>query len=360
MKAIGKRGLAVLVYGCILLPRIVTGQGATMSTENQDSSNFDIKTAVERALSLNTNILSARASVEAAEFNKKRQFTEFLPKFSTRYSYTRRDDEQTIPGFVVTPRDQYQFAATVDQPVFSGFSRKTQYEIAGLDLQIQQLLEKQTRQDLVLTVKEAYFTLLQTEKLDDVAEESVKQLAAQVQVAEDFYNVGMVPKNDVLEAEVDLANARQELIVAKNDVEVARSRFNTILRRPVDAPVHVKDMLSYEPFHMEYQAAVETSLERRTEITLANREVKNAQKDIVLAKTGYFPAVDLQGNYFRTGDDPSVDGGAGITDSEEWDMRVVFFLDLLGVGKNTVWRPRKTTAPCASGAGENAHRRRYS
>ncbi len=48
-------------------------------------------------------------------------------------------------------------------------------------------------------------------KLRDVAEQQVKQFEAQLEVTKAFFEVGIVPKNDVLQGEVRLAQARQDL-----------------------------------------------------------------------------------------------------------------------------------------------------
>ena len=55
---------------------------------------FTIESSIAYALRHNTTILSSREGVAAAEANKKRQFTEFLPKVGTTYSYTRLDEDR--------------------------------------------------------------------------------------------------------------------------------------------------------------------------------------------------------------------------------------------------------------------------
>jgi outer membrane protein TolC len=124
----------------------------------------------------------------------------------------------------------------------------------------------------------------------------------------------------VLQNEVALANAKQDLVVAKNDVAVARSLFNTVLRRPVDAPFAVEDVLTHQPFRLSYEKAVETALKMRSEIQIADLEVALAEKEVVFTRKDYYPSVDLQANYYRRGDDPGLNGGEGILDQDEWDV----------------------------------------
>jgi outer membrane protein TolC len=281
---------------------------------------FTIESSVAYALKHNTQILSSREGVAAADANKKQQFTEFLPKLSASYAYTHLDEEKSFANTVSRPQNNYAFTATMDQPVFSGLAIKTNYELSGLGLDIEKFLEKKARMDVILNVKRSYFELLQKQKLEMVARETVTQLEAQLNVSKNFYDVGMVPKNDVLQNEVALANAKQELVVAENDVEVAQSVFNTVLRRPVDAPFEVKDVLTHKPFRLAYEKAVETALKLRAEIQIADLEVMRAEKDIVLTKKDYYPSVNLQANYYRRGDSPGLNGGEGITEQDEWDV----------------------------------------
>jgi outer membrane protein TolC len=285
------------------------------------SPTFTLESSIEYALKHSTQTLSSHENVAAAEANKKKQFAEFLPKLSANYTYTRLDEDKAyFPDFVITPQDQYQFVGTFSQPIFSGFSIITQYDISALGLDIATLLERETRQNLILEVKKAYFQLLQKEKLEKVARQAVIQLTAQADVSKNFYEVGMVPKNDFLQSEVKLANAEQDLVVEQNNVMLAKSRFNTLLRRPVDAPVFVEDVLAYSPFTQAYEDCVETAMERRTEMRIADLEVATAEKEVKLTRTDYYPSIDLKANYYKRGDDPELDGGEGILFEEEWDI----------------------------------------
>jgi outer membrane protein len=290
------------------------------SQAEETGDTFTLKSSIEYAFDHNIQMLSAAEEVGAADANKKGQFTNFLPKATANYAYTRLDEQQATGGFVIQPKDLHQFTANVSQPVFAGFSILTQYQISALNLDMAKLLEKQTRQDLIFDVKTAYFELLQSQNLETVAGQQVTQLKAHVDVATNFYEVGMIPRNDVLQSEVELANAEQELVVKQNEVVLAKARFNTLLRRPIDAPLFIEDVPGYEPFSGAYEECVQTALKQRIEIRLADSEVMAAQKEVKLVRGNYFPAVDLQTNYYRRGDDPSLDGGPGIYDKDGWDV----------------------------------------
>ncbi len=291
-----------------------------MCRAQETGGAFTIRSSIDHALKHSTLVLSSKEGVAAAEANKKKHVSEFLPKLSASYAYTRLDEEKTWLSVVTRPQELYNFTATVDQPLFSGFSRLTQYQISALGLDIERIRVQQTRLDLILQIKTAYFRLLQTEKLEKVAQQAVAQLAANAAVTGNFYEVGMVARNNVLEAEVALANVKQGLVVATNNVELAKSRFNTLLRRPVDAPLAVEDILTYQPFARSYEDCVQTALEKRPEIRVADLQVKTAEGGVRLTRKDYYPSLNLKATYYAYGDSPGLNGGEGITDESEWDV----------------------------------------
>ena len=224
--------------------------------------------------------------------------------------------------FDFADQDQYRFTGTVEQPLFTGFATLTNYQLAKLGLDVAEVQLARARFDLILQVKEAYFGILTAERIKEVAEQSVEQLLAELETAQNFYEVGMSPKIDVLDAEVRLAKAKQQLIRADNALRLAKARFNTILRRPLDQEVAVADILSEEPYEKSYESCLDISLKNRPELMEAEKNIASAEREIVLAKSAYYPYVSLSANYYRAGDDPAVNGSE-FTDRENWDVMAV-------------------------------------
>ena len=284
---------------------------------------FTLQQTIESAIKANLGLRSFKEETAAALAVKKARRTQFFPTFSTSYGYTRYDAETTTGGFTAVPKEEYTFVTSFSQPVFTGFSLLRQYDIAKLGLDRAQVKEKLVRQDIILDAKNAYFQLLQNQKLHDIAQKTVVQIKAQKEVADNFYQVGMTPLNDLLQAQVELANAKQELIVAKNNLDNAESNFNTLLRRPINTPVVLKDILDYSPFEESLEYCLAEAEKNRFEIKIADMEVEIAQKELDLTKKDYYPSVDLQGNYFRYGTQWDVDGGTGIYDPDGWSIQAV-------------------------------------
>ena len=303
----------------MVLPFIVP----VFSAAQEHVKVFTLEQTIEKAMKANLSLKISREEIKAAEAEKKVQRTNFFPTFSVTYQYNRLDEGLNIGDFATGAKDEYSFVSSVTQPIFTGFSILRQYDIANLGLDAAEIKEKLVRQDIILEAKTAYFMLLKAQKLRKIAEETVIQIRAQKNVAENFYQVGMSPLNDLLQAQVELANAKQEFIVAKNNMDNAESDFNTLLRRPINTPVAVKDILDYSPFEKDLDYCFSQADKNRLEIKIADLDIEIAEKEVQLAKKDYYPSINLEGNYFRQGAEWDVDGGEGIFDPSGWNVLAV-------------------------------------
>lgn len=295
---------------------------AGLARAGEPAKVYDLSQTIERATDVHLRIKLSQDDIEAAEAAKKSQKTNFYPTFSAAYQYTRNYETVTSPYFgVLTPENEYAFVTSVKQPLFAGFSILNRYEIAALGLDVAIINEKLVRQNIIFEANNIYFSLLKAQKLLAVAEDTVKNIEAQTEVARNFYQVGMTPLNDLLQAQVELANAKQNLVIAQNNLEAASSNFNTFLRRPINSPVQIQDVLVYTPLEKDLDYCLETAQRNRLEIRIADRKVEIAEKELKLAKKDYYPTVTLEGNLYSLGTDWNVDGGAGINDPHRWDIQ---------------------------------------
>jgi outer membrane protein len=328
--------LFYLIIGTFtLLPAALSADDST--------TPLSLKETIERAIEANLSLKQSQEEVKAAEETRKVSITRFLPTFSTSYDYLHRNKELTQsltglgpgPEFVVRPEDEYTFVTSFSQPIFRGFELINQYKISDLGLNAAELSEKITRQDVILDAKNAYYSVLKTQKLLEVSEQRVIQIASQKEVAENFFEVGMSPLNDLLQAQATLANARQGLIAAQNNLEIAKSQFNIVLRRPVNSPVAIEDILDYTPLVHDIDFYLSSARDNRLEIKVADLEAEIAEKEVMLARKDYYPSINLTGRYTRIGDQYDVDGGEGISDATSWNIQAMAQWDFWEWGRTS-------------------------
>jgi len=154
------------------------------------------------------------------------------------------------------------------------------------------------QKDLIaLAVKESYFNLLFAARLVVVNAQAVDRAELNLRSARGFFEVGTRPKFDVTRAEVDVANARVDLIRSQNAVSLARIALNTAMGIAVNAPTRVKDILAYQVFQLDRENLVAEALSRRPEYRQA--KVRFEASEAVTRQTfrDFFPNVVGSGTY---------------------------------------------------------------
>jgi len=323
--------------GFILWVILLTSTVWAQEPQKLLSLEESIKIAMERSLALH----SATVGIVGSEYRQKEAITNFLPWWTGQYSGTRYNTPVTVgttqigtSGLLLnTSRDVYNFNTTLNQPLFTGGLNLANYRSAKLGVDLSKTSLETAKRDLVLQVRVGYFIILRAEKFLGVAEQQVKQFEAQLEVTKAFFDVGIIAKNDVLLAEVNLANARQSLVKATNDVAAAKASFNILLRREVNTPFEVVDILAYKTFPLSFEQSLEEALRLRPEVKAAQLNIDQAKENVKMARSEFFPRISLAGNYSRFSDEPEL----GRFKDERWTVQALATFTLWNWG-NTCFK----------------------
>ena len=273
----------LFMFFCLLSENLLITPG--YAADKKKPETLSLSQAVEIALKANLALKKSKNEIDAARAIKNIQRANFLPTFNAQYKYTRYDEELTQIGVsgiisVITPLEESLFVASFSQPIFQRFSIINQYQLASLGVDFTKLSEKLTRLEVIFLAKKAFFSLLKAQKLLAVARQAVTLLAAHQETAKNFYDVGMTPLNDWLKSQVELANAKQDLIVAQHNLEIAKSELNIILRRPVNTAVEPVNILTFLPLENDLDYYLNIVKENRLEIKMADVEVEIAEREV--------------------------------------------------------------------------------
>ena len=323
------------VIGLILLT--ILFRGSLWAQESQEPLTLEesIKIAMERSLTLH----SATVGILGSEFRRKEAITNFLPLWTSQYNYTKYNSPVYI-GFLGATnaaglsRDVFNVSPTVSQPVFTGGLNLANYRLARIGVDLSKETVETTKRDIVLQVRVGYFIVLRSEKFLAVADQQVKNFEAQLEVTKAFFDVGIVAENDVLLAEVNLANAKQQQVRAANDLATAKASFNILLRRDVNTPFEVVDILGHRPFSLTFEESLEEALRQRPEIKAAQLNIDQAKENVKVARSGFFPTVSLNGAYIRMSNELALDGGLI---KDRWTVQALATLTLWDWG-NTLFK----------------------
>ena len=296
-------------------------------TAEEKEKIYSLEKSIEEALASNWSIKAKKEKINEADYVKKQARSEFLPKFGTSYSYKRDSEAKTFRSsaggdIAISSMDNYEWRASIEQPIFTGFALSSSLELAKLGIDQSKSDLELAKLDLILKVKEAYFDILGWDKAVEVAGKEVESLASNVNVASSFYEVGMIPVNDLLQAEVELSDAQQNLVTARNASKFARSAFNILLSREVNQPVEVEDILIYKSETVDFKGYLDSALKNRPEIKVLDINLLQTDQEIRLAKSKYYPEAALTYDYIKAGDSRDVSGSI-FHDANRWEANAV-------------------------------------
>ncbi len=269
-------------------------------------ATLDLKAALGLAWKANPTLRVSRLQSLIAGEEVVRARSGFLPSMKSEVSQTIYDDQiktklpaGTLPQFPATltfPASNRNFWSSktyIDQTIFDFWLTPSKYQAAVLGKSASLLDTSKTRDDLFLGVAKGYFSTLQDQKLEVVAQEDVADLKQHLKVAEYQYQFGIVTFNDVLQAQVSLADAEQRLLVAKTDTIDSRAAFNKLLALPVSAPTALKDeKLETRPWGLE--DATEAALKQRSDLKASTERITQQEKVVNQTRAQYFPRIYAQ------------------------------------------------------------------
>lgn len=276
-----------------------------METHGQvkEGQQLNLQQSITLALQNHPSIKAARSTVDINQSRIGQARSNYYPQVNFTSAYDRLNPA-TQPGGNIVGRgayDDYRNTFTASQNIYD-FGRTSS------QVKIQQYNTASSRSDLqdvtdqvIFNVQQTYYALLQAERNRVVAVATVKQFEQHLAQAKGFYEVGTRALFDVTKAEVDLSNAKLNLIRAENSVRLARVNLNNAMGVPNAPNYSIEDNLSYQPYLLTFEEAVKRAYEDRPDLRsiIAKREA--AEQSISLARSSYLPFLTGNANYGWTG-----------------------------------------------------------
>src|SRR5271157_62133 len=345
---IGSLFVVIIAIALVMVPpqaNVTEAAGADHAARNRDT-RLSLQEAVAIAVTRNLRIADSRLAVREKEHQRREAYSDFFPSISLQYSATAdkyqqegfiqqlvgvQDSRWTVRGnplagaglapvypYRIDPYRNFTLTATMTQPLFTGGKLLNDYKFAQLGVDFSSIQFEVDRQDLILDVTQAYYQLIQGEKLLEVAESAIRALEALRNQTVEFFKAGVVPKVDVLSTEGQLAQARIQRTQALADIEQSKATFSFLLRYPQETPIKIVQDFAYRPNPYRIPEIYATAAGNRLEIRQANISVDQALALIKSAKADLLPQVSVQVQGTRVNDDWNPFDPEGVND---WQLQ---------------------------------------
>lgn len=147
--------------------------------------------------------------------------------------------------------------------------------------------------DLVLNVKQAFYTFVENQRLVEVNEANLKNRQAQLELTQARLNSGLGAPADVVRAQTSVAQAVFDLESARNNAST--SRVSLALQMGIDprTPIVAQDSSEATIDADDVNGLVQSALTQRPETTQAQANLKAAQSDVSFARKNNRPSLGV-------------------------------------------------------------------
>lgn len=268
-------------FSIILLLVLIIPFKANAEEVIRKGEMLNLQRCIEIAIKRHPNIIAAMSTADVNRSRVGQAQANYYPQLNWSAGYSKYSP---VSRTINRSFDEYTSSASLKQNIYDFGKTATQVDIQRLNLNSSRSDIENVAEQLILNVKQAYYGLLQAKRNKDVALETVKQFEQHLEQAKGFYEVGTKPKFDVTKAEVDLSNAKLNLIKAENALRIAKVNLNNAIGLPEAPEYEIEDSLSFQRYEIRLDDAIKQAYENRPDLKSIIDRRNAAESSIELAK----------------------------------------------------------------------------
>lgn len=286
-----------------------------LTATSQELSTLTLRQAIDQALNRNPQGAIARAEVKAATAGVSESRTALLPRFNATEDISRGNDpvyafgtrlrQQRFTQSDFAPKELNKpalignFATRLSGQwtIFNWFGSQQRIKSAKLMMQSATSMSTSVDQLIVLEVVEAYQAVLYAQRRLEMKRQEQKTAQALLENAQTRVRAGLAVDADLLSAQVNLSERRQESIAAEGDVETAWAELQATMEtsmaqqpalKPLDARSYPNGVLA------DYIA---DALKARPDLQALRQRTAARRAGVSAAKAAFGPQVSSYGSW---------------------------------------------------------------
>lgn len=318
-------GVTVLLSGAFAQVDEIPDLPSYLSVDDNGNIVMSPTEAARWALQRNTDLQIAATSVEEALGKLRQAWAIDNPTVNAKAMAMWMGPVSTFElpmgpetTTIKVGQDQlYQATVSVTQPLYTGGRAERSAQLAQAGVAAAKVGTDIIRLSVALGAREVGYGVLRATQLAGVAASQVTAIAEHVRHAELMEQAGVVPHFDVVQANTELARARQDLIAAQTAVEQLKAQMRQVLALPHTVDLTLVDPPPPEMPVGELPDLIDQALANHPQIQAAEARVRIARINLELAQRDMSPSVALTGSYSR-----QTAGGLGST-NYSWQVGIV-------------------------------------
>jgi outer membrane protein TolC len=263
----------------------------------------------------NTNIQLSGEALKQAQARSAESRAALLPDLEASVTEQSRTENLAalglqavalpIPGFhfptFVGPFSTFDARATATQSVFD-FGSIRRYQASKVGVSAAKSDIRNTDEQVAAQVARAYLAAVKADTDVETAQANVTLSDALLTQANNQKTAGTGTGIEVTRARVQLANDRQQLLVAQNARRAAHLQLLRVMGLRLDTEIELTDRLEYAPVDaMTLEQAGQQALRERADLEAQQRREENARLSASATKLERLPSLAAFGDYGSIG-----------------------------------------------------------
>ncbi len=296
-----------------------------------------LEESIEIAFDNNLELQIMKYDIDMADTGIKIAESALKPELSFTHSYTRQKEreepefpeeylefmeevfEQELPEEMfdfgeVMPEafedEIFRTAFDLSYPVYTGGKLTAALEKAEKAFSMTELQYYQKQTSLAREVAEAYYEVLELQKMIELNKEFLQQAEEFLELTENQYQAGVVTESDVLQAEAEKASVKRNLVQAETGLNMAKRNFKYLLGLPGSVNFKLVDIGVKEIKEpLDKREAINIARDKNPGLKLLENRQGLTEKDIEIAEAEKMPNIFAAGNYSWQNPEWSLDDG---------------------------------------------------
>jgi outer membrane protein, heavy metal efflux system len=281
-----KNAMQISLRACIAAAAFAVAPLAASSAEPPLGGT--VESLLDYARERNPEYAAMRHEAEAAGERASAAGTLPDPKLQIEWRDITKMNEQN-PTLSPSRVGQTRYQFTQEVPWFG--KRDLQREIASLDADGAKGRAMGTWTELASRIKSTYARFYYVHQNESLTRELLDLIRRLEKVTQSRYAGGLAAQSDVIRAQVEQTNLRNELITLESEKRAIQSRLNMLVARSAIAPLAAPERLRPlpPPARLEYAALEERVRGRNPQLFAEEARMKSAEKSRDLAYKNRYP-----------------------------------------------------------------------
>ncbi|MBP6562665.1 MAG: TolC family protein [Neisseriaceae bacterium] len=250
--------------------------------------------SIEAAMAHDSGMSAAKYALQMGQEKAKQGRALLLPQLSlTANSGIERQDD--VPTALI----RGEYVASMQQTLFDA-AKYAQSQQGTLSHRLAVLMYRQAEEELILSVSDAYLSILWKKKAFQARGSAKKVFETQLAAAKLAFELGDGTRTEVDEAQVKHDNALAAAISAYTELEIVNNVYQRLTGLNAAAVTPLKEVCHRTMLTFDKVQIWDEVLDKYSALGIAALRVEQAQTDLTAAKNNHLPQVNAHATYAQT------------------------------------------------------------